>query len=94
MIQLCSDIGGDYVQGMALASILKETLCSSKGGVCYNCKKTGHFAKECHKGTKADAPPTGPFSQGQKPTGICKHGCHWDNECHSQTTVEGQPLQG
>jgi hypothetical protein len=64
MIWLCSDIGGGYVQGMTLAATLKETLCLPKGGVCYNCKKPGHFAKECHKVTKANVPPTGPFGQG------------------------------
>jgi hypothetical protein len=37
---------------MALTATLKETLRPSKAGVCYNCKKSGHFAKECHKATK------------------------------------------
>jgi hypothetical protein len=80
MIWLCSDIGEGYVQGMALAAALKETLNPSKGGVCYNCKKPGHFAKECHKATKANLPPAGSFGQGQKPPGICPHckcGHHW-----------------
>jgi hypothetical protein len=69
MIWLCSDIGEDYVQGMALAAALKETLCPSKASVCYNCNKPGHFTKECRKVTKANLPPAGSFGQGQKPPG-------------------------
>jgi hypothetical protein len=38
-IWLCSDVGGGYVQGMALATALKENLHSSKRSVCYTCKK-------------------------------------------------------
>jgi hypothetical protein len=34
MIRLCSDIGEGYVQGMALAATLKETLRLSKADVC------------------------------------------------------------
>jgi hypothetical protein len=66
MIRLCSDVGEGYVQGMAIAAALKETLHPSKAGVCYNCKKPGHFAKECHKATKANSPSAGSFGQGQK----------------------------
>jgi hypothetical protein len=96
MTWLCSDTGEGYVQGMALMVALKETLHPSKGGVCYNCKKPGHFAKECQKATKTNSPPVGSYGQGQKPPGICPHcklGHNWAYECHSQSDIEGQPLQ-
>jgi hypothetical protein len=96
MIQLCSDIREGYVQGMALEATLKETLHPSKAGLCYNCKKPGHFDKECHKAKKANSPSAGYFGQGQKPLGICPHckrGHYWVYMCHSQSDIEGQPLQ-
>jgi hypothetical protein len=92
IIQLCSDIGEGYVQRMALAATLKETLRPLKAGLCYNCKKPGHFDKECHKATKANSPSVGSFGQGQKPPGICPHcksGHHWAYEFHPQSDIEG-----
>jgi hypothetical protein len=81
----------------ALATALKENLSSSESSVCYTCKKPAHFAKERHKGTKANEPPTGSFGQELKPPRICPHykcGHHWTNKCHSQTDVEGKSSQG
>ncbi|CAI5768957.1 retrovirus group K member 113 Gag polyproteinpolyprotein-like-like [Podarcis lilfordi] len=88
MIQTCADVGSQSHAMSLLAGAIQAG--NKPTGNCFNCKRPGHFAKQCRApGGGANRNGEANKAKPSKKCPKCGKGYHWANQCRSSGNSMG-----